>query len=96
MQAYQIVSIIIVVGCNITFDIRSLDKSSTLIIFPCTVNAIWEDKLQEFLPTIEFQRVDAPLHVSDGLQCTSLIGITKTVTVWQCTFNHTVILIIFP
>ena len=53
MQAYQIVSIIIVVGCNVAFDIRSLDKSSTLIILPCTVNAIWEDELLEFLPTVE-------------------------------------------
>ena len=53
MQAYQIVSIIIAVGCNVAFDIRSLDKSSTLIILPCSVNAIWEDKLQEFLPTVE-------------------------------------------
>ena len=53
MQAYQIVSIIIVVGCNVAFDIRSLDKSSTLIILPCSVNAIWEDKLLEFLLTAE-------------------------------------------
>ena len=96
MQAYQIVSIIIAVGSHVALDVRCLDKSSTLIILPCTVNAIWEDKLLEFLPTIELQRVDASLHVSDGLQCASLIGITKTVTVWQCTFNHTVILIIFP
>jgi hypothetical protein len=53
MQAYQIVSIIIAVGSHVALDVRCLDKSSTLIILPCTVNAIWEDELLEFLPTVE-------------------------------------------
>ena len=53
MQTYQIVSIIIVVGCNVALDVRCLDKSSTLIILPCSMNAIWEDKLLEFLPAVE-------------------------------------------
>ena len=53
MQAYQIVSIIIAVGNHVALDVRCLDKSSTLIILPCSVNAIWEDELLEFLPTVE-------------------------------------------
>ena len=53
MQTYQIVSIIIAVGSHVALDVRCLDKSSTLIILPCTMNAIWEDKLLEFLLTAE-------------------------------------------